>query len=324
MRPSRSRWIFAALAVALVAIPAGRMAEGQGPRDWSIVIKPPSADTYVSSFVYEVGKEKVYPGPYGSSEGLFVGNAYDRAFKIYGHGRAYLRFDMAAVPEGAEVLRAELRLFLYQAPKRELKYLAFRVLGPWDYRTMKWADQPPVAESPTAWALVGAEPFVWVSWDITQDAKLWLRDPRSNFGTALRIEEERDADGEIAAFDSKEGVHSVGGERAVPRLEIAYSGPRVPGAIPLATASTATTSEAGKPTGIQSATATSTNRIGHQSSSAIWTRSTAAGGGAGDSGPLPIAAAAAAGALAAAAISLALRARGVSKRRSAKGRAGPY
>ncbi|MEM2882221.1 MAG: DNRLRE domain-containing protein [Candidatus Bathyarchaeia archaeon] len=269
MRSRLAEWALAALAIALLAMPAGRIAEGQGPGDWLIVIKPPSADTYVSSFVYEVGKEKVYPGPYGASEGLFVGNAYDRAFKIYGHGRAYLRFDTSRVPAGAKILRAELRLFLYQAPKRELKYLAFRVLGPWDEKTMKWADQPPMAESPTAWTIVGTKALAWVSWDIKRDVELWIKNPSSNFGIALKIEEERDADGEIAAFDSKEGVHSVDGERAVPRLEIAYSGPRAPGAIPLS----ATSTEASISTTIQSENVVSTTKSERPTSTVLWTRS---------------------------------------------------
>lgn len=281
MRSRLMEWALVALVLMFIATPAGHIAEGQGNRDWLLAIRPPSADTYVSSFVYEVGKEKVYPGPYGSSEGLFVGNAYDRAFKIYGHGRAYLRFDLSGLPSGAKILRAELRLFLYQAPKRDLRYLAFRVLGPWDDRTMKWADQPPMADSPTAWAIVGTKAFVWVSWDITRDVEYWIRNPSSNFGIALRIEEERDADGEIAAFDSKEGVHSVDGERAVPRLEIAYSGPWAPGAIPLS----ATSTEAPVSTAIQSTTSAPTTQPERQTSTAVWTRSAASTkgeGGAGD------------------------------------------
>ncbi|MEM3793709.1 MAG: DNRLRE domain-containing protein [Candidatus Bathyarchaeia archaeon] len=275
-------WALAALVIALVAMPAGRIAKGQGPGDWLLVVKPPSADTYVSSFVYEVGKEKVYPGPYGASEGLFVGNTYDRAFKIYGHGRAYLRFDILGVPAGAKILRAELRLFMYQAPKRELKYLAFRVLGPWDDKTMKWADQPPMADSPTAQAIVGTKAFVWVSWDITRDVELWIKNPSSNFGIALRIEEERDADGEIAAFDSKEGVHSVDGERAVPRLEIVYSGPWASGAVPLSAISTKASSSA-----MTQSVTVSTTKPERPTSTAVWTRSMASievGGETGDWG----------------------------------------
>jgi len=269
MRAKSAKWGPLALAIALVAISTGRIAAAQSPQEWLIVVKPPLADTYVSSIVYEVGKEKVYPGPYGGSQGLFVGNVYDKAFKLYGHGRAYLKFDLSAVPPGAKVLRAELRLFLYQAPKRELKYLAFRVLGPWDDRTMKWADQPPLADSPTAWAIIGTKAFVWISWDITSDVALWIRDPSSNFGTALRIEEEREADGEIAAFDSKEGVHSADGERAVPRLEIIYSGPWAPGAIPITAASTSVIQTSTAMT--QTATVSQTER---RTLTAVWTRST--------------------------------------------------
>ena len=94
---------------------------------------------------------------------LYIGNTPDPYIT-----RAYLQFDLSAIPAGANIVSAELKLYNYSTVgPTDFTIGMHGVTGNWQEITITWNNQPaylPIAESTR---LINTDKNGWISWDIT-------------------------------------------------------------------------------------------------------------------------------------------------------------
>jgi len=183
----------------------------------TIVIQPPTADTYANSFDVIIHRA---PG-HGEDLGIFVGNCYFEPQNLYGSARSYVRFNLTEIPSEFEIVKALLKLYMYSAPTSPQIYEAFRITSDWSEHWLNWTVQPSYASYPTNYTTINPTPSTgWISWDITEDAKAWHSGSSPNYGTMLKIKFERNASDEVAAFYPRE----IGYADLKPKLEVTLEG----------------------------------------------------------------------------------------------------
>lgn len=134
---------------------------------------------------------------------------------------AYFRFDVSQLPAGALIHEAKLRLLVgSEAPRMSwARVSAYAVLGDWHEDMVSDANAPGCQTQPEKVVSIGRdEAREYVEWDISVLKQLWVNEPDSNFGVALRGARR------TVAFASKESADPP------PQLFIAYGDARgVPG-----------------------------------------------------------------------------------------------
>ena len=169
---------------------------------------PPSADTYVT---------RANPATnYGSGPILAVQDGTT----------TYLQFDLSALPEGASIRKATLRLYVNSVLAAG-SFDVYQVNDNWSENTLNYSNAPPLGASATAVnpinvSAASVNHFVMV--DITPLVRDWLAGATENNGIALALAESPTANGGSFSFDSKENFQT-GHE---PELEIVLSASAAP------------------------------------------------------------------------------------------------
>jgi len=181
----------------------------------AIAIQPSTADTYANSF-----DVTIHRGPgHGEDLGMFVGNCYFAPEKLYGTARSYVRFNLTEIPSEVEIVNAFLKLYMYSAPTSPQIYEAYRITSDWSEHWLNWTVQPTYASYPTNQTTINPTPSTgWISWDITEDVKAWYSGSFPNYGTMLKINFERNASDEVAAFYPRE----ISFQDLRPKLEVTF------------------------------------------------------------------------------------------------------
>jgi hypothetical protein len=119
--------------------------------------------------------------------------------------RVYVRFDLAAcaVPSGAEVRSARLRLSVVAPPAVDRTLEARRAVEPWTEGTVAWSAQPAVAASAASTAATGtvAGP---VEWDVAADVAAIVAGSVDDEGWRIADVAEDDPVGATASFAARE------------------------------------------------------------------------------------------------------------------------
>lgn len=165
--------------------------------------EPPSADTFVSSLTPKAN--------YGSSIILVVQQG----------ANSYLQFNLSALPVGAHVSKATLRLFVDGVLKSG-SFDVYQLNAPWSENTLTYNTPPPVlglsatGGNPVSVTSATMNQFLLI--DITSTVQGWVGGGIANNGVALSVA----GDGKgIFSFDSKESLLTGNG----PELEIVLDGP---------------------------------------------------------------------------------------------------
>jgi hypothetical protein len=164
---------------------------------------PPSADTFVSSLTPKAN--------YGPSIILVVQQG----------ANSYLQFNLSALPTGAHVSKATLRLFLDGVLKPG-SFDVYQLNSPWNENTLTYNTPPPApgvsatGGNPVSVTSATMNQFLLI--DITSTVQGWVGGGVANNGVALSVA----GDGKgIFSFDSKESLLTGNG----PELEIVLDGP---------------------------------------------------------------------------------------------------
>ena len=166
---------------------------------------PPSADTYVSSSTPKTN--------YGASPILIVQPGTT----------AFLQFNLSALPPGASVDKATLRLYV-DGVLTGGSFDVFPVNGAWSESTLTYNTPPPMlgtsatANKPVAITAASSNKFFLI--DITTLVQGWVNGTIANNGVALGLTTSNG----IFSFDSKESLLTGNG----PELEIVLNGPAGP------------------------------------------------------------------------------------------------
>lgn len=146
---------------------------------------------------------------------------------------ALIRFDLSAIPSGAMVTDAQLRLYVVDRSNwRDLTLYVYRVLQAWNPTAATWED----ADVGQSWAVVGCngegtdreatplaslafpEPGHWIQIEISNLVQTWISTPAHNRGLLFKGEGSVSVEYELASFENE-----VEGFR--PTLLVNYSMP---------------------------------------------------------------------------------------------------
>ncbi|MBI4603231.1 MAG: choice-of-anchor D domain-containing protein [Planctomycetes bacterium] len=149
----------------------------------------------------------------------FLGVGRDAADSALPRYRAFLRFDLAAIPAGAQVSSAVLRVNLQVFTGTSvLPVEARRALGAWSETSLTWSSQPGSA-APAVTVGVGAATGTFFNFPIAALVQGWL-DGAPNHGVVLQAQDEAAAT-RVRVFASR----SHGNTAVRPELVVSYSTP---------------------------------------------------------------------------------------------------
>lgn len=145
---------------------------------------------------------------------LFIGNTPDPYTS-----RAYLQFDLSAIPAGANIVSADLKIYHYSTTgSTDFTIGMHKVTGNWQENTITWNNQPaylPITESTR---LINTDKNGWISWDITALLQGWIDGDIINYGVVLRKMDELLGGTYIKCRSSDYSIDST----QHPKLEITY------------------------------------------------------------------------------------------------------
>jgi hypothetical protein len=170
---------------------------------------PPSGDTFVSSATPKLN--------YGPSIILAVASGTN----------SYVKFNLSAIPAGASISKATLRLYV-DAVEKNGTFDVYQLNGSWSEGTLTYNTPPPALGAsatgghPLSITSASCNQFLLI--DITPLAQGWLNGTVPNQGVALAL---TSGSSGAFSFDSKESLLTGNG----PELEIAFNsdtGPQGP------------------------------------------------------------------------------------------------
>ncbi len=183
----------------------------------TITIQPSIEDTFVNSMYLQ---HKYPEEPHGYFWAMFAGNMYTEydSFKGYGSSRIYIKFNTTSIPSDAKIISAELCLYMYDPPKTNQEFEAYRVLSEWNEHNLTWINQPDFEEKSSSTTTIQALPSEkWICWEITEDVRTWHSGAAHNYGTMIRIKNEVNASDQVASFYPSETLQE---KQLAPKLTI--------------------------------------------------------------------------------------------------------
>lgn len=138
--------------------------------------------------------------------------------------RAYLQFDVSAIPNNAVITEAKVGLFF----KDPMSYISipiyvkvplavYAINEYWEETSLNWDNQPDAYSSYEDVQTVGGDTNQYIYWDITSLVQGWVSGLKPNDGIRLADEDEMTLD-DVKRFSSSSAT--VGTER--PKLIISY------------------------------------------------------------------------------------------------------
>ena len=183
----------------------------------TITIQPSIEDTFVNNMYLQ---HKYPEEPHGYFWAMFAGNMYTEydSFKGYGSSRIYIKFNTTSIPSDAKIISAELCLYMYDPPKTNQEFEAYRVLSEWNEHNLTWINQPDFEEKSSSTTTIQALPSEkWICWEITEDVRTWHSGAAHNYGTMIRIKNEVNASNQVASFYPSETLQE---KQLTPKLTI--------------------------------------------------------------------------------------------------------
>ncbi|HKZ83253.1 MAG TPA: DNRLRE domain-containing protein [Anaerolineae bacterium] len=190
-----------------------------GDSGWS---NAQSVSVFPPGTLYSIADADVlqgYPNTnYGSDAAMWAG--YDDYLNPDGMiARSHVQFDVSAIPAGATINSAVLRVFLvssYDFPNRTRLITTYRISSPWVESSVTWNTSPAFAEAYGS-APVTHGAWGWYSFDVTNLVRGWVNGTFPNYGIMLRGPEVSGSDSSWKGFSTREWSNS-------PQLVITYSG----------------------------------------------------------------------------------------------------
>ncbi|MGB6681801.1 MAG: DNRLRE domain-containing protein [Candidatus Bathyarchaeia archaeon] len=183
----------------------------------TITIQPSIEDTFVNNMYLQ---HKYPEQPHGYFWAMFAGNMYTEydSFKGYGSSRIYIKFDTTSIPSDAKIISADLCLYMYDSPKTNQEFEAYRVLSEWNEHNLTWINQPDFTEKSSSMTAIQPTPSAkWICWEITEDVRMWHSGAAHNYGTMIRIKNEVNASDQVASFYPSETLQE---NQLAPKLTI--------------------------------------------------------------------------------------------------------
>jgi hypothetical protein len=104
--------------------------------------------------------------------------------------RALVRYDLSAIPQGAQVTSAYLKLRMDVAPAVSRTYQVQRVTEAWTETGVTWNNQPGTALTVTDSLSTGTTPGVWLTWNVTTDVQAMVAGTQTNHGWRVKDQSE--------------------------------------------------------------------------------------------------------------------------------------
>ncbi len=136
--------------------------------------------------------------------------------------RILLKFDFSNLPLGAEIIKADLKMFCNRNDNRLQKkyYNAHLITQEWTSETVTWTNQPSYDAEKKTQICVTSNKSQFTTWEITSFVRMWKDSPSSNFGLIMIAENKELWDSLLGFEDLSKGEHWR------PRLELVLQVPQ--------------------------------------------------------------------------------------------------
>lgn len=116
--------------------------------------------------------------------------------------RTLLKFDLASIPDDADIISAKLNLFIDYSPASWItaNITPYIITGNWNQETVTWENAPPF-DTLVGGATVSVKDTGWYVWDVYSIVDAWMKENYSNKGIIL-------INSEKTLFDNKRAVSS--------------------------------------------------------------------------------------------------------------------
>ncbi|WP_052045236.1 DNRLRE domain-containing protein [Caloranaerobacter azorensis] len=141
----------------------------------------PIMDTFIDSYL----KNKNF----SNQTHYFLGH-----FKSATKYRILLKFDLSSIPKNCNIINAKLTLFCIRNDymEQENTFSIHPITKNWNYKNVNYLNQPKYDKSRKIQTKINCHLCEPISWDITEYAREWLKNPRKNFGIIIKAENEKD------------------------------------------------------------------------------------------------------------------------------------
>ena len=152
-----------------------KIATAQNSGTWNMQIV---ADAYVS--------EESPASNYGISAELVAGRGLEFGYL----NRTYMKFDHTPIPPDAEVVSAQLYVYMYYATAETYNLELRKVTAAWAENTVNWNNQPGSANRVFIRSAAVDDEAGWKSFDITSTVGAWIEGQENNEGLVLMADNE--------------------------------------------------------------------------------------------------------------------------------------
>jgi hypothetical protein len=144
----------------------------------------------------------IQPGPTEGEDTAVVSDSPDTNYGTYEYfaigntagpfiGRAYLQFNLGALPTSAIIVSANLRLYQFLTfGTKDFMLELHQVTENWNEETITWNNQPGYLPTLESISPVVVDAITWLSWDISTLLQDWLNGSIDNHGIVLKDTDE--------------------------------------------------------------------------------------------------------------------------------------
>ena len=105
---------------------------------------------------------------------------------------SFVKFDLSSLPDDAEVLDAEIRLYLIDDPSSSATVKMYPIRQSWSENSVTWNTKPSYKDLSEDQGLIDTiiiSTAGWKEWDATTVVEEWLDGTRTNYGVAFETED---------------------------------------------------------------------------------------------------------------------------------------
>ncbi|WP_083238719.1 DNRLRE domain-containing protein [Caloranaerobacter ferrireducens] len=141
-------------------------------------------------------------------------------YKLVTKYRILLKFDLSNLPKNCNIINANLKLFCIRNDYMEQEniFSVHPITKNWNDKRVSYSNQPSYDKNRKVQSKIDCHLWESISWDITEYAREWLKNPKKNFGIIIKAENEKDS-ASLLGFCSQK--HSNKDWR--PKLEITFT-----------------------------------------------------------------------------------------------------
>lgn len=150
---------------------------------------PPESETYETIIESDTSVYVSQEQPtknFNSGSNMYYLDIYQNEFEY--KWVSFVKFDLSSLPDDADVLDAEIRLYLIDAPSSSATVKMYPIRQGWSENSVTWNTKPSYKDYTKTQGLIDTliiSTSGWKEWDATSVVEDWLDGTRTNYGVAF-------------------------------------------------------------------------------------------------------------------------------------------